>query len=445
MDIGSLGLDSKDIEAALDRVGKKLGQTAAQTEGLNMAVTAAAAAIAIWAANVVSAKDKAEQLDKAIEGVARALSAPEFNTESGLETRLKEVDSLLNKLQGKKSLSDVIIENVSDFFTGEDTDKKEDAAGTMAIRKRQEIEEQLAAKIQEQTGLIKMRRQGLQEEVEIAMVQIKFDEMREKLAGSMTNARQEALKLQQQELTLSIRQKYEQERIAETKKITDQIQKENDEEAARVLSEEEEDNKHLYEHHKKQAKEAGDAKRDAIAGAEKLVLEEQKRLALNQKVTEELKAQTQEMKAARTGNPTDVKRAQMENEYDRKIKDAVRRGDKKSENELIAQRDMEREDLDVEESKKTPRQKSDERKAGRKIQSEIDKARARERELERRAQRGADSEAIANRRKIGADEIDRAKGVERVRNEPKVDSKGFDDAARKNLEDIATAFRNKGK
>lgn len=449
MEIGALGLDTKDIEAALDRVGKKLGQTAAQTEGLNMAVTAAGAAIAIWASNVVAAKDRAEQLDKAIEGVARSLSAAEFNTESGLETRLKEVDALLTKIQGKKPLSDVIIEGVSDFFTGKDRSKEEDETSTMAVKKRQEIEEQLAAKIEQQTQLMRLRRMGLEKEADILQAQIKYDEMRVKLAGSMTSARQEALKIQEKELLASIEQKHNEDAMAAAKKETDKIQKENDKEAEaevkRAADEEAEDQAHLLKTERDRRAEAVKAARDAVDAAKKLAEEEKKRLAFNEKIADELRAQTREMKAALGGNQTAAKREAMENDYDEKIKDAVRRGDTASEIHLKAQRQMERDDLDIEESQKTPRQRAEERKIDRKRKSDKAKADARNAELERRSERGAKSAQIEDRDKVGTDQKDRAGGVERVRRQGQTPaSKGFDEKAAKDLADIAAAFRNKG-
>lgn len=426
-DIGGLGLDTGNIEAALDRVGKKLGQTAAQTEGLNMAITAAGAAIAIWASNILDARDRADQLDKAIKSVAKSLGAAEFNTESGLETRLKEVDGLLEKLESRTPLHQVIIEKVGDFFTGKDRGKEEDAASTMAVEKRKEIETQLAIKITEQTKLMQMRRNAMKEEAEIAEVQIKYDEMRSKLQGSMTNTRQEALKAQKEEAIISIRQKYAEERQAEQQKAQQQAdedaKKQRDQDVAEIMR-------------------ANDAMAKENAAEEKSLKE---RLALNKKITEEIQAQTREMKAARGGNATAAKRESMENEYQRKIKEAIARGNKDEEAALVEQRNIEREDLDVEESKKTPGQKRDERKSKRQIESDEAKARARNRELERRGERGAKSAAIEDRTDIVNDRKDRAGSVEKARREGAGTApKGFDEKAAKDLSDIAAAFRNKG-
>lgn len=221
--IGAIGLDISQFESALVTAKERIVDAITASNRLNAAIMASAAAIAIWSKNFVDAKQKAEEMQKAIWGVSRALSAPGYNTESGLETRLKEVDSLLEKLSGKRSLNQVIFEKVSDFFTGKNTDKMENDANDMSLDKKREIEGQIADKIQDQTQLMKIQRQQGKDAVELERIRLEYQEKIGKVTaanGRITSSEYKALKAQEQEAIQAV--------LKRQQEVTKELQKQSE-------------------------------------------------------------------------------------------------------------------------------------------------------------------------------------------------------------------------
>src|SRR5205809_835931 len=111
--IGTVGLDTNDIERGLDRIAQKLGNVAKNAEGFTQLASAAAAAVAIWAKNFTDAANRAEEFAKALRNINTAASSGSaFKSDSGLANQLKEVDTLLDKLAQKTSVSDVVYQKV---------------------------------------------------------------------------------------------------------------------------------------------------------------------------------------------------------------------------------------------------------------------------------------------------------------------------------------------
>ncbi len=182
--IGEIGLDTAHIQDALDRVSYKITQLGQFSQQTTTAITAAAFAIGIWARNITDAAERADKLNQAIQSVSKSLSASEYNTTGGLEGRLKEIDDVITKLSGKTPLLDSFIDKIKGMrltpfgpMMGKGPQERmEDAAIEESLKKRIEIQQQLAEKVAAVNKVLELQLDGQDEAAKLDKIRLDYAE-----------------------------------------------------------------------------------------------------------------------------------------------------------------------------------------------------------------------------------------------------------------------------
>lgn len=419
--IGELGLDSRDIEAALGRVSDKLRNAAQQAEGADIAMLGLAAAGVIFAKELYEASRAASAFEKSVNALGSGSGGGASQTFAEIEKQVKSAKDAIDELAKEKGPLDSLIElfrqGFEDFSANDSSETsaaKKAALLEKAIQAALDAEGELAEKVMATNEVLDLQLKGQNEEADLLKVQIKYSEILGAIQKTSNTALAVSVKLEQQKTEELIKQKYARERqgviseIAEDQaklaiqnelndskneqiikdRQADKDQKMYDDQAKALLEEEKEDSEYLYDLEKKRSDEA--AKR--LHQIQEIAKE-------NKKEVDRLHQQTEITGLAQGGNSLAASEASVRNDFAERKKQAILNHNDAALSEINAQEQQALQGVMAAENRQTPTERREERNAARRETSDAAKQADHAQELRERQSRGQRSREIDDQAK----------------------------------------------
>jgi len=412
--IGSLGLETSEFDKATEHAISQL--TSLGKEALVVTGNLAALALVVGgtlAKGIYDSRQRAKELNEELQAIKNSNPFGRAVDDVGmLEGKIKSLNAEIQKMDNEgvgerifRFIGSAHLLGGSGFDASEAEQEARRAEAAKAI---EDAMQRLGVREQKNLEVLKLQLAGRKEEAEILKNQLEWQDKIAKAADSGNGIKAVALKHEMQISEEMIRQKYaleEQERIR--KEINEQAYKAQQDEIEFQKSIADE-NKRFDDEKLKQKADAAKAERKLdeelaeqkqkdlrkqIDDGNRLYLEDlerkKKQAIENRRIVDELVGESTVTDLRRRGNSTSARREETNQEYDRKIKEAIRNGNTEGEALLRRQQNAANADYDVEESNKTARERRMERTAGRQRESDEAKARRQNADLDNRLANGA--------------------------------------------------------
>lgn len=375
------------------------------------------------------ADEAAMKLDDDIRSIGQSDGASEFKTLSALDARIAAINKEVEELTKQKGPLASMIELFRQGFQDMTAERPEDTEGAKRDRQinelleeRKKAEADIAQKVRNQNDVLDLQIKGETELAELKKNQLKFDELIGAAEKSTNTELVAALKLEKEKTDELIKQvdakkaqKQLDEVMAEEQKDLDFFHKQEGKMAQDAMDNVAKEKQKEMDFFHKQEKKIGD---NAIRFAEQ---EEKKEKARRQR-REGLQNQAQVSSTRREDGPIAASREAVAQRYQKQIEDAIRDGDKESEELLRKQQNDDLAKFEVAQNLQTPAQHRAQTRAG--LSDKRDEAHAKQRgqDLDDRLARGArgsEHSRLEERRRQNKADAERAQKGEAIRHEEK--------------------------
>lgn len=473
--IGDLGLRTAEFDAATDRAISQLtelGKEAALVTGNLLAMAAVAGGV--LAKGIYDSRQRAKELEETLRHIENSNPFGDKLTSLGeFEAKLKSINAEIKKLDDG-SIGDRIFDFIGSahLVGGEGFDAKLEEMENARIRFAKEYEDTLKAIGQRQRENTQVLQLQLDKDEQGATLLKIHLEYREKIGKAIKDGNGDlAVALRQEELITQELAK--QVALNKTKFISQEDTKDFDKQKAddndafdkekaekkaareKTLRQDNADfQKQLQEDDDEFAK-GKDAELQKTAKTYEQIeasrkranADDRKQRSENDRINSQVQNDLTVQDLARRGNKTSANKERQAQEDQKKILDAVRRGDTEGEDLARKEANVNQADFDVAEAQKTPSDRRAERAAGRKRESDEVKAKQQKDDLDKRIDDGARGDKdsrIEQRREERDREKQRGQDTEDARNgkvpEPE---KGYGQTDRQYLKGIYDALQPK--